>query len=128
MVASQPPLEFQQPLAGTHLFVLIERERVTVTVKCPIQECFTLTLPGPTSRVHCANNETSRFSNIQREGEQGVNLLPAFNNLETPPPSPILSGKVNKGSIFYQRSITLKPPPPSPSSQRCHISSLLFNV
>ena len=41
-----------------------------VTLKCPIQECFTLTLPGPTSRVHCANNETSRFSNIQREGEQ----------------------------------------------------------
>lgn len=70
MVASQPPLEFQQPLAGTHLFVLMERERVMVTVKCPIQECFTLTLPGPTSRVHCANNETSRFSNIQREGEQ----------------------------------------------------------
>ena len=82
-----------------------------VRVKCSIQECFTLTLPGPTSGVHCANNETSRFSNIQREGEQGVNLLPAFNNLETPPPSPILSEKVNKGSISYQRSITLKPPP-----------------
>lgn len=61
-----------------------------VSVKCSIQECFTLTLPGPTSGVHCANNETSRFSNIQSEGEQGVNLLPAFNNLETPP-SPILS-------------------------------------
>lgn len=84
-----------------------------VSVKCSIQECFTLTLPGPTSGVHCANNETSRFSNIQREGEQGVNLLPAFNNLETPP-SPILSEKVNKGSISYQRSITLKTPPPSP--------------
>ena len=69
MVASQPPLEFQQPLAGTHLSVLMERERVMVRVKCSIQECFTLTLPGPTSGVQCANNETSRFSNIQREGE-----------------------------------------------------------
>lgn len=29
-------------------------------------------------------------------------------------PSPILSEKVNKGSISYQRSITLKHPPPSP--------------
>ena len=65
-----------------------------VRVKCSIQECFTLTLPGPTSGVHCANNETSRFSNIQREGEQGVNLLPAFNNLETPPlPHPLREGE-----------------------------------